>query len=125
MDSRRLAGAFLRYMSVGVLNTLLHWCVFFALFGGLSRSQAVSNLVAFMVAVTFSFLANAAFTFKSRATWRRYVLFVGFIGGVSFAVGRLADVWQLHPLLTLVVFSAISMVAGFVYSNWVVFRERL
>lgn len=125
MDSRRLAGTFSRYMSVGVLNTLLHWCVFFALHGGSGLSQAVSNLAAFLVAVTFSFLANASFTFKSHATWRRYGLFVGFIGGVSFAVGRLADVWQLYPLLTLVVFSAISMVAGFVYSNWVVFRERI
>lgn len=125
MDSRRLSETFSRYMTVGVLNTLLHWCVFFALHAGMELSQAVSNLAAFLVAVTFSFLTNASFTFKARATWRRYVLFVGFIGGVSFAVGRLADVWQLHPLLTLMVFSAISMVAGFVYSNWVVFRERL
>ncbi|EBU6655699.1 translocase, partial [Salmonella enterica subsp. enterica serovar Typhimurium] len=55
---------FARYFSVGVINTLLHWVVFAALVYLASTTQATANLIAFIVAVTFSFFANAKFTFK-------------------------------------------------------------
>lgn len=114
---------FSRYLSVGVINTLLHWGVFLLLHLGLSLSQAWSNVTAFAVAVTFSFFANAAYTFKARATPSRYVLFTLFMGALSVAVGAMADHLSLPPWVTLVVFSALSLVIGFAYSQWIVFRR--
>jgi hypothetical protein len=47
---------FTRYVSVGVVNTALHWLCFGALMHFLDANQTVANVVAFCIAVTFSFL---------------------------------------------------------------------
>ncbi|MCG7600448.1 GtrA family protein [Halomonas sp. McH1-25] len=112
-----------RYIGIGVLNTIIHWTIFLALHMLFGRSQAISNFVAFGVAVTFSFFFNARYTFQARATSQRYLVFVAFMGGVSLAVGKLADYVDLPSLATLVAFSAISLGLGFVYSQWIVFRS--
>ncbi|WIX33807.1 GtrA family protein [Salinicola sp. JS01] len=114
---------FSRYASVGVINTLLHWSIFALAYHWLN-SQSLSNLIAFAVAVTFSFFANARWTFRSDASARRYVAFVAFMGLLSWLVGKLADLAQSPPLVTLIGFSALSLVLGFVYSRYCVFRSR-
>lgn len=114
---------FSRYLSVGVLNTLLHWAVFAAMLAFTSASQAAANLIAFGVAVSFSFVANSRFTFKAKATTGRYVVFVGFMGLLSLLTGGVADRLSLPPLITLLAFSTISLVCGYLYSKYVVFRS--
>ncbi|GKX50976.1 GtrA family protein [Budvicia aquatica] len=114
---------FTKYLSIGVINTLIHWAIFAVLVYLLSMSQAVSNLLAFCAAVTFSFFANARFTFKAKATSSRYLIFVGFMGALSLIIGWMADKSKLSPIFTLIVFSAISLVCGFLYSKFVVFRS--
>lgn len=109
-------------MSVGVLNTGIHWAVFaFLLHEG--NNQALSNFVAFCVAVTFSFFVNSKWTFNAEATAIRYVLYVFFIGALAALSGYLADIIGLPPLFTLCLFSSISLVSGFLYSNFFVFRK--
>ena len=114
---------FKRYFSIGLLNTALHWCVFFTLHYGVSFSQAGANLVAFLVAVTFSFFMNARYTFRARATTGRYAWFVSFMAFLSLLTGYVADLLQLWPLLTMIAFSAISLLLGFIYTNYFVFRS--
>lgn len=114
---------FSRYLSVGVLNTVLHWIVFASILTLSSVGQAVANLVAFVVAISFSFFVNSRFTFKSKPTTRRYVVFVGFMGMMSLLTGVMADRLDWPPLVTLVAFSAISATCGFLYSKYVVFRS--
>lgn len=114
---------FSRYASVGVINTLLHWSIFALAYHWLD-SQSLSNLIAFCVAVTFSFFTNARWTFRSEATARRYAAFVAFMGLLSWLVGKLAENMALPPLLMLVGFSAMSLMLGFVYSRYCVFRSE-
>lgn len=114
---------FKRYFSVGILNTALHWAVFFVAYYLFSASQAVSNLLAFLIAATFSFYMNARYTYKASATGVRYAAFVSFMAALSVLTGYLADIVNLLPLLTVVVFSVISLCAGFLYTNYVVFRS--
>lgn len=45
-----------RYISVGIVNTALHWAVFSFMVYIMKYDQAVSNVLAFLIAVTFSFL---------------------------------------------------------------------
>ncbi|WP_342753727.1 GtrA family protein [Pantoea sp. MBD-2R] len=113
---------FSRYMSVGILNTAIHWGVF-ALLMHEGNNQSLSNFAAFCVAVTFSFFVNAKWTFSSEATAIRYVLYVFFMGSVAALTGYLADAVGLPPVLTLCIFSGISLVAGFIYSKFFVFRN--
>lgn len=114
---------FARYASVGVINTALHWVVFFAIhYAGVN--QAFSNMSAFFVAVSFSFFANARYTFKGVATAGRYLIYIGFMGALAASVGQMSDKLTLPPIFTLIVFSAVSLIMGFFYSRYIVFRER-
>ena len=112
---------FARYTSVGVINTLIHWGVFAALYA-IVGSQSLSNLAAFCVAVTFSFFANAKWTFNAEATTTRYLLYICFMGAMATAVGWTADYLHINPIVTLVFFSALSLICGFAYSKFFVFR---
>ena len=114
---------FAKYTSIGVLNTLIHWVVFAICIYVFHTGQALGNLAGFVVAVSFSFFANARFTFKASTTTVRYMLYAGFMGTLSAAVGWCADKSGLAPIITLIVFSAISLVCGFIYSKFIVFRN--
>ncbi|QGY29814.1 GtrA family protein [Pantoea cypripedii] len=113
---------FARYTSVGVINTLIHW-ITFAICVERGLQQSLSNFIAFLVAVTFSFFANAKWTFGSNATTIRYIMYVFFMGMVAVMIGSYADRMKISPVVTLVVFSATSLVCGFIYSKYIIFRE--
>lgn len=112
------------YTVIGVANTLIHWQIFFLLSVAAALSQALSNLVAFCVAASFSFYMNGLYTFDARPTVGGYLLFLGAMGALSLGIGHVGDLWQLHGLLTVALFSALSLVLGFLFSKYVVFRER-
>ncbi|EAB6386162.1 GtrA family protein [Salmonella enterica] len=114
---------FSRYVSVGVLNTAIHWLCFGAFFSLIGFRQAISNVIAFCVAVTFSFFVNAKWTFNSKATTGRYMAFVIFMGLMAALTGYIADRLHTPALVTLIAFSAFSLVAGFIYSKLIVFRD--
>jgi len=114
---------FSRFFSVGIINTLIHWGVFAALYAQ-NMPQWLANLVAFAVAVTFSFFANARWTFKAEATPTRYIIFVCFMGTMAAGIGGLADHMQSNPIITLTSFSVLSLILGFIYSNFIVFRVK-
>lgn len=114
---------FTKYSSVGVMNTLIHWLAFAFLYSQ-HADQTLANFMAFCIAVTFSFFVNARWTFNTEATTMRYILYVCFMGSVAAGIGRLADYVHLTPLITLIAFSAISLITGFIYSNFIVFRVK-
>ena len=103
-----------RYASVGLLNTFIHWVVFTLLFFSLNSPQALANLIAFLVAETFS---------RSSATLFRYFIFVAFMGFIALLTGYIADKLHLPILVTLIIFSSLSLFLGFMFSNFVVFRS--
>ncbi|ERH62318.1 translocase [Pantoea dispersa EGD-AAK13] len=113
---------FARYTSVGVVNTAIHWAVFGALLAS-GAKQSWANLAAFCVAVTFSFFANAKWTFNAEATTARYFLYIFFMGGMAVTIGWTADHLHINPIVTLIFFSALSLICGFVYSKFFVFRK--
>ncbi len=120
----RLWKGFSSYAVIGVANTLIHWQLFFVFRAVLDLSQAVSNFLAFCVAASFSFYVNAIYTFAMSASLARYLVFMACMGGLSLGVGWLADRWRAPGIVTVVVFSLVSLVCGFLLSRWVVFRER-
>lgn len=119
-----LVRKFKRYGLIGVLNTAVHWSVFalLLLFGS---TQTFANGIGFFVAATVSYRFNAKFTFQQSMHHKSYIWFMLGMGGMSVAVGYLGDWLQWPGLVTLVVFSAISLVLGFIFSNYWVFNNQL
>ncbi|WP_426817985.1 GtrA family protein [Winslowiella sp. 2C04] len=113
---------FKKYVSVGVINTCIHWAIF-AMMVYCGAAQALANFSAFCVAVTFSFFANARWTFNSETTTMRYMIYVLFMGSLASVIGWVADMCELSPVITLIFFSAISLICGFVYSKFIVFKD--
>lgn len=112
-----------RYGLVGIVNTAVHWLIFFVCLHFITTSQAISNTIAFLIAVTVSFFLNAYFTFKTHINIKRYLLFSSFMGVISFLTGYIADKVALPPIYTLIIFTMLSFVIGFIWSKYWVFKK--
>lgn len=113
---------FIKYLFIGILNTSIHWISFGVCFLIMQLTQSTSNLIAFILAVTFSFFMNAKFTFNKQPTCLRYILFTVFMGILSFIIGKISDQFMINPIVTLIVFSSLSLCLGFIYSKFIVFK---
>ncbi|WP_312465785.1 GtrA family protein [Atlantibacter hermannii] len=118
-----MLNTFLRYASIGLLNTAIHWIAFYVIYVIAHTDQSLANFGAFCIAVTFSFFLNAKWTFKSEATTIRYMIYVFFMGAMAAVTGWAADMMKLSPIVTLISFSAISLICGFFYSKFIVFKD--
>lgn len=112
---------FVRYVMVGVANTLVHAGVFFL--GILLLSQSLANLIAFFVSASFSFFANAKFTFKAAPKKSKYLCFVIFMGGLSYLTGYFCDELSIAPAFTFILHCFLSLIIGFLFSKFL-FKER-
>lgn len=119
---KMLSSRFVRFVTVGIVNTAIHWCVFFIVFS-LFSSQAVSNVVGFLCAVTFSFFANARFTFQGRVSLPKYLVYVAGMGAISFVIGWYGDRAQNWPIVTLVLSSATGLCLGYFVARFVLLEK--
>ncbi|PIE45927.1 MAG: translocase [Gammaproteobacteria bacterium] len=115
---------FANYTLIGIVNTGIHWLCFFILHAMAGVPQSMANLCAFICAVVFSFFMNAKFTFQAKTDVKSFISFSLFMAAVSWLVGFYAEHIQLHPLATLIIFSAMSLVLGFIYAKFIVFRRK-
>lgn len=120
--SHSLLSLFSKFLTVGIVNTAIHWITFYVLLK-FDFSQSLSNLFAFATAVTFSFYVNGKYTFQSKTSLKRYVTFTAFMGVIAFTFGLVSDYFKLPGLVTLILFSGTSLVIGFLFSKYVVFKE--
>ncbi|MGC1466214.1 MAG: GtrA family protein [Pseudolabrys sp.] len=117
---------------VGVINTAIDASVFFTALAFLTNSLIAANLLAWLVAVSCSYVMNSFITFAAesggRLHWRFYGSFV--VSGVAGAAANTAvlviaadylhvPVWGAKALAILV-----SFAVNFSFSHFVVFRPR-
>jgi putative flippase GtrA len=114
---------FATYAVIGIANSVIHWQLFFISRNAFELSQALSNFLAFCAAASFSFYANSLYTFEANASMARYLVFMASVGAISLGIGALADHWQWPGLVTLTMFSGISLIVGFLISKWLIYRE--
>lgn len=118
-----LLAIFKKYCAVGVMNTILHWGVFFLLIALIDLATGWANLIAFFVAVSLSYYLNARYTFEAAPTKSGYFYFVVFMAILSFTIGWFTDSLQLAPFFALVIFSMLSLISGFLYLRYIAFRD--
>jgi putative flippase GtrA len=126
-------GAALKAVSfgmIGVVNTLIDASVFFLALATLTSSLVAANVLAWLIAVSCSYVMNSFITFAResgrRLRWRDYGTFVASgIAGVTantavlVLIAQVAPVWVAKGCAILV-----SFLVNFSLSHFVVFRPR-
>ncbi|MFC9281510.1 GtrA family protein [Streptomyces collinus] len=63
----------LTFAVVGVVNTAIYYCLYLLFLTGLPYLAA--HVLAFLLSMVGSFFLNARFTYRTRPTWRKFLLF--------------------------------------------------
>ena len=123
----------LSYLFFGGLTTIVNFVVYFPCYHWLGISAAVSNVIAWVVAVAFAYLTNKPFVFKShdwslQTVGPELVKFVGCrIGsGVMETAIIFVTVDQLggNVILWKVVTSVLVVILNYVASKLLVFKKK-
>ena len=109
------------YALIGVLNTTIHWVVFY-IFYLLHLEQSFCNLLAFVCAASFSYILNSKYNFKIKLKRKKYSYFLIIMGMINYLIGLSSENLELPPLFTLVISSFLSLFLGFIVSNFFIFR---
>ena len=118
------------FAMVGVVNTAIDFSVFWTTVHFLGWPLVPANVLAWLVAVSFSYVMNSFITFGPESgrilRWRDYATFLA--SGVAGMVASTATLFALSyvmPVLVAKLISiAISFVVNFSLSHFVVFRAR-
>lgn len=111
------------YVIIGVINTAIHWIIFIKLNLSYGIDQGPANALGFFCAASTSYFLNSKFTFKKSISGPRYLLFIGFMGGLSYATGAVGDIMNFEAVYTAIIFTIISLAVGFSCSRYFIFRD--
>jgi len=127
---RAIALKAISFAFVGVVNTLIDFSIFWTAATLLQWPLVAANVVAWLVAVSFSYAMNSIITFGPESgrilRWRDYATFAA--SGVAGMVGSTATLVALSYLLPVLAAKLLSILVSFVInfslSHFVVFRKR-
>lgn len=127
---RAIALKALSFAMVGVVNTLIDFSVFWSANNLLHWPLVPSNVLAWLVAVSFSYGMNTFITFGPESgrvlRWRDYATFIasGVAGMVASTATLVALSYVMPVLFAKLVSILVSFVVNFSLSHFVVFRTR-
>lgn len=120
------------FAMVGVVNTAIDFSVFWTAARILDWPLVPSNVLSWIVAVTFSYVMNSFVTFGPESgrvlRWRDYLAFVA--SGVAGVIASTTTIVVLVDYLAVALLSAklvsiaVSFAVNFSLSHFVVFRKR-
>lgn len=123
----------LSYLIFGVLTTIVNYLVYLPVYNLLGLSAALSNAIAWVVAVAFAYVTNKPFVFKSHDWSAKTVIpeltkFVGcrVASGAAETLILLVTVDLLHwnGNLWKLITSVLVVVMNYIASKLVVFRKK-
>ena len=127
---RAIALKALSFAFVGVINTVIDFSVFWTAANYLQWPLVPSNVLAWLVAVSFSYAMNSFTTFGPESggvlRWRDYgTFFASGVAGIVASSGTLFFLSYVLPVLWAKVLSIlVSFVVNFSLSHFVVFKAR-
>lgn len=107
---------FSRYVLIGFINTFFHWGVFLIFAMGFELHQSISNAIAFSCAVVLSYVLNSTYNYRTNLSIGKFFRYFFCMGSLSFAIGFVAERLNFPYLFTLIFFSVISLVIGYILS---------
>jgi putative flippase GtrA len=125
--TKTLSRQILTFAVVGVVNTAVYYCLYLLFLTRLPYLAA--HILAFVISMVGSFFLNARFTYRTRPTWRKFLLFpltnvTNFLvttAGVYVIVDVLHAGSRFAPLLA----SAAAIPVTFVVSRWVMLPQSI
>jgi len=118
------------FAMVGVVNTAIDFSVFWTTVHFLGWPLVPANVLAWLVAVSFSYVMNSFITFGPESgrvlRWRDYATFLasGVAGMVASTTTLFALSYVMPVLAAKLISIAISFVVNFSLSHFVVFKAR-
>ena len=121
------------YLFFGGLTTLVNFVVYFPLYNWLGLSAVMSNVAAWLVAVSFAFLTNKPFVFKSNDWSIKTVIpeltkFVGCRIGSGFLetviIWLLVDCMLWDGNIIKIIVSILVVILNYISSKWIVFSKK-
>ena len=123
----------LTYLFFGVLTTIVNYVVYLPCYNLLGWSAGFSNILAWIVAVTFAFVTNKPFVFKShdwswKVVWPELTKFVGCrIGSGVLETGILmvaVDWLQWNGNVWKLITAVLVIVLNYIGSKFLVFKKK-
>ena len=115
---------------VGVVNTAIDLAVFLAAYNFLHLALIPANVLAWFVAVSFSYVLNSTITFAAESgrklRWRDYGTFVasGVVGVVANTTTLVLASYVVPVLVAKLMAIGVSFLVNFSMSHFVVFRKK-
>ena len=127
---RAIALKAISFAFVGVINTAIDFSIFWTAVTFFNWPLVPANVLAWIVAVSFSYVMNSFTTFGPESghalRWRDYLTFVasGIAGMISSTATLFALSYVLPLLFAKLISIAVSFAVNFSLSHFVVFRTR-
>ena len=127
---RAIALKAISFAFVGVINTAIDFSIFWTAVHFLGWPLVPANVLAWLVAVSFSYAMNSFITFGPESgrvlRWRDYATFLasGVAGMVASTTTLFALSYVMPVLAAKLISIAISFVVNFSLSHFVVFKAR-
>ena len=123
----------LAYLIFGVLTTVVNYAVYLPVYNILGLSAALSNAIAWVVAVAFAYLTNKPFVFKSY-DWSRETVIPELTKFVSCRVASGAletvillvsvDILNWNGNIWKLLTQVMVVVLNYIFSKLIVFKKR-
>lgn len=119
---------FLRFLTVGVINTVLGYCIIFACMYLAGLSAEVSNVIGYAVGLITSYLLNRNYTFRSKQ--RHHGEIVRFIAvfAIAYAANFIALIVLIRELgvhegASQILAGAVYVLTSYAMNKFYVFRN--
>ena len=125
--------SFIAYGVFGVFTTIVNIVTYNFCYNNLGISNTLSNIAAWILAVTFAYLTNKVWVFDSKS-WKWEVLKREVLAFIScrLATGILdivimfvcVDILGLHALMMKIISNVLVIILNYIFSKLVIFKKK-
>ena len=118
-----------RFLTVGILNTILGYCVIFACMYLVKMSPESSNVIGYSVGLIASYILNRKYTFNSKLNRRSEIIrfLAVFVVSYSLNFGVLVILIhrvEIHEGASQVLAGLVYVVSSFIMNKYYVFKPQ-
>ncbi len=125
--------SFIAYAVFGVFTTVVNIVTYNICYSTIGMSNTLSNIFAWILAVTFAYLTNKAWVFESRSwAWEVLKREVPAFISCRIATGVMdivimyicVDIMQWHALLMKIMSNILVIILNYVFSKLIIFKKN-